>query len=188
MNHVLTASEREENNEIIQNQEEFSKVLKPNAWLASKSEFVKKPEVNNREQTKPATIKTMWSSRLDKIERELIDRQRGVERDQELRERWLTDNVNDLHRELKQTESEFEHYFQVTKELIARNEARINQQQQVIIKQQQQELARMNMNPIPIVYPIQPISMQPINGNDENDRFFARSWFTKFIATIMQHR
>lgn len=26
---------------------------------------------------------------------------------------WLTDNINDLHRELKQTENDLEHYIQV---------------------------------------------------------------------------
>ena len=43
-------------------------------------------------------------------------------------ERWLVDNVNDLHRELKQTEGDFEHYMRVTKNIFLRNEAQLKRQ------------------------------------------------------------
>lgn len=55
-------------------------------------------------------------------------RQRVAENDHFLMEKWLVDNINDLHRELKQTESDFEHYTKVTKEIIAQNERLIKQQ------------------------------------------------------------
>lgn len=34
-------------------------------------------------------------------------------------ENWLIDNINDLHRELKQTENDFEHYVQITRNMLA---------------------------------------------------------------------
>lgn len=42
--------------------------------------------------------------------------------DHVMMEKWLIDNINDLHRELKQTETEFEHFSDVTQHIIARNE------------------------------------------------------------------
>lgn len=59
--------------------------------------------------------------------------------ERQLREKWLIDNVNDLHRELKQTENDFEHYFQVTKRMIALNEQRIRQQVAATIAQQHEQ-------------------------------------------------
>lgn len=49
-------------------------------------------------------------------------------------EKWLVDNIKDLHRELKQTESDFEHYLKVTKSLFAKNELRIEQHQRKLMK------------------------------------------------------
>lgn len=37
-----------------------------------------------------------------------------------LMEKWLVDNIKDLHRELKQTESDVEHYVQVTKSIMSK--------------------------------------------------------------------
>mgnify|MGYP006965680584 CR=1 FL=1 len=59
---------------------------------------------------------------------DLVMRQRVSEKDHLLMEKWLVDNINDLHRELKQTESEFEHYIQVTKNIMTQNERRLKQQ------------------------------------------------------------
>jgi hypothetical protein len=53
---------------------------------------------------------------------EQLIRQRAVDKDHLLMEKWLVDNINDLHRELKQTEMDFEHYVQVTKNILARSE------------------------------------------------------------------
>lgn len=51
-----------------------------------------------------------------------------AEKDHLMMEKWLVDNINDLHRELKQTENDFEHYVQVTKRVLLRNEFRLKQQ------------------------------------------------------------
>lgn len=53
---------------------------------------------------------------------EQVIKQRVVDADHLLMEKWLVDNVNDLHRELKQTEMDFEHYVQVTKKMLAHND------------------------------------------------------------------
>lgn len=57
---------------------------------------------------------------------EQVIKQRVVDEDHLLMEKWLADNVNDLHRELKQTEMDFEHYVQVTKKILARNDVERN--------------------------------------------------------------
>lgn len=67
-----------------------------------------------------------------KLQEQLLDqsmRQQMVEKDHILTEKWLVDNINDLHRELKQTETDLEHYVQVTKNILAQNEAQLRQQQ-----------------------------------------------------------
>lgn len=52
---------------------------------------------------------------------EQVIRQRMADKDHLLMEKWLVDNINDLHRELKQTEMDFEHYVQVTKRIFLEN-------------------------------------------------------------------
>lgn len=59
---------------------------------------------------------------------EQVLRQRIVDKDHLLMEKWLVDNINDLHRELKQTELDFEHYVQVTKNILAQNEQQLRRQ------------------------------------------------------------
>lgn len=71
------------------------------------------------------------SKLLRQLQDQLIDqviRQRVAEKDHLLMEKWLVDNVNDLHRELKQTEMDFEHYVQVTKNILAQNESHLKRQ------------------------------------------------------------
>lgn len=65
------------------------------------------------------------SSWPTKVQRQLAEQallQKMSDKDHTLMEKWLVDNINDLHRELKQTESDFEHYVQVTKKFIEKNE------------------------------------------------------------------
>lgn len=69
-----------------------------------------------------------WLSRFREQLAEQWARQRALESDHEMRAKWLIDNINDLHRELKQTEHDFEHYFQVTKDIIAHNSDYARQQ------------------------------------------------------------
>ena len=59
---------------------------------------------------------------------EQVIRQRVADKDHLLMEKWLVDNINDLHRELKQTELDFEHYIQVTKNILAQNEQQLRRQ------------------------------------------------------------
>ena len=86
------------------------------------------------QQTKSAASQQSYSSLarlIGQLQRELLDqviKQRMVEKDHLLMERWLVDNVNDLHRELKQTEGDFEHYMRVTKNIFLRNEAQLKRQ------------------------------------------------------------
>lgn len=66
-----------------------------------------------------------------KLQDQLLDqsiRHRVAEKDHSMMERWLVDNINDLHRELKQTETDLEHYVQVTKNILAQNEVHLRQQ------------------------------------------------------------
>lgn len=66
----------------------------------------------------------------EKLRDRLLDqetRHKVAEEDHRRMEKWLVDNINDLHRELKQTELDFEHYAQVTKIILARNEHQIRQ-------------------------------------------------------------
>lgn len=49
-------------------------------------------------------------------------RQRASDKDHILMQQWLIDNINDLHRELKQTEVDVENYARVTKNLFATSE------------------------------------------------------------------
>lgn len=51
-----------------------------------------------------------------------------AEKDHLIMEKWLVDNINDLHRELKQTENDFEHYVQVTKNIFLQNERKLKHQ------------------------------------------------------------
>lgn len=51
-----------------------------------------------------------------------VIKQRVADQDHLMMEKWLVDNINDLHRELKQTEMDFEHYVEVTKNILARSE------------------------------------------------------------------
>lgn len=57
---------------------------------------------------------------------EQVIKQRIADGDHLLMEKWLVDNINDLHRELKQTEMDFEHYVQVTKNILARKDLEHN--------------------------------------------------------------
>lgn len=100
-------------------------------------------------QTAPPLSRIPAQSVFNQWQNQLVQSQLLAQRDHELREKWLIDNINDLHRELKQTEGDFEHYFQVTKDLIARNEARMNSHVNNI-------LARTNTyaGPFPVVAPI----------------------------------
>lgn len=59
---------------------------------------------------------------------EQVIRQRVADKDHLLMEKWLVDNINDLHRELKQTELDFEHYVQVTKNILAKNELQLKRE------------------------------------------------------------
>lgn len=63
----------------------------------------------------------------DQITR-LVIQQRMAEKDHLMMEKWLVDNIKDLHRELKQTELDFEHYVEVTKNILAENEAQLKRQ------------------------------------------------------------
>jgi len=69
--------------------------------------------------------------RLQQLEQQLVQQaigQRVSEKDHLLMESWLVDNIKDLHRELKQTETDFEHYVQVTKNILLRNENQLKRQ------------------------------------------------------------
>lgn len=73
---------------------------------------------------------TKWFDNLQQQFVQQVLRQRVAEKDHLMMQKWLVDNINDLHRELKQTESDFEHYVQVTKSLLlAGNEQRLMKQQ-----------------------------------------------------------
>lgn len=65
---------------------------------------------------------------LEKKITEEEQRQQVAEKDHLIMQKWLVDNINDLHRELKQTETDFEHYVQVTKKMMAQNEFHMMQQ------------------------------------------------------------
>lgn len=85
---------------------------------------VTKLESNNRN----VDVSSKWHKRLqEQLIHETL-RHRVAEKDHLIMEKWLVDNINDLHRELKQTETDFEHYFQVTKNIIAQNERQFKQQ------------------------------------------------------------
>lgn len=85
-----------------------------------------------------------WFEHLQRQFMQQVLRERVAEKDHLLMQKWLVDNINDLHRELKQTESDFEHYVQVTKGLMLTSEQRLKQ-----------ELARATKLPlsIPIMDP-----------------------------------
>lgn len=73
-------------------------------------------------------FETNWAKQLKE---QLLDQKlqhQMVEKDHQMMEKWLVDNINDLHRELKQTELDFEHYVQVTKRMLVKNERQIRQQ------------------------------------------------------------
>lgn len=70
-------------------------------------------------------------------------RNKATEEDHRRMEQWLVDNINDLHRELKQTELDFEHYAQVTKIILAKNEHQIRQQVASIAMQPMVEFNRI---------------------------------------------
>lgn len=87
---------------------------------------------------------------FDNLQRQLVQqvlRQRVAEKDHLMMQKWLVDNINDLHRELKQTESDFEHYVQVTKRLLLAGGA-----EQRLIKQQLARATRLPLS-IPIYDP-----------------------------------
>lgn len=65
----------------------------------------------------------------EEIERQ-SKRMKASEEDHSIMQKWLVDNINDLHRELKQTEMDFEHYVQVTKNILASNERQLKLQKQ----------------------------------------------------------
>lgn len=75
-------------------------------------------------------------------------RQRVAEKDHLMMEKWLVDNINDLHRELKQTESDFEHYVQVTKEILAQNDIRLKQQVAATVSLSSSKIATLIQRPI----------------------------------------
>lgn len=69
--------------------------------------------------------------RMEKLEQQLVEqviRQRVADKDHLLMEKWLVDNISDLHRELKQTEMDFEHYVRVTKNILLQNENHLKRQ------------------------------------------------------------
>lgn len=71
------------------------------------------------------------SKLLDQLQKQLINqaiRQQVADKDHLIMEKWLVDNVNDLHRELKQTEMEFEHFVQVTKNIMTQSEQQLRRQ------------------------------------------------------------
>lgn len=72
--------------------------------------------------TFPKEKSTSWIKRLQMQLNNQEVKQRITDKDRMIFEKWLVDNINDLHRELKQTESDFEHYVQVTKNIMERNE------------------------------------------------------------------
>lgn len=81
---------------------------------------------------------------LRKLEEQLLAqsvRQRMVEKDHLIMERWLVDNIKDLHRELKQTETDLEHYVQVTKSILAQSESQIRQQLALALSQPSPRMA-----------------------------------------------
>lgn len=66
-----------------------------------------------------------------KLQEQLLDqsmRQGNLDKDHLMMERWLVDNINALHSELKQTETDLEHYVQVTKNILVQNEAQLRNQ------------------------------------------------------------
>lgn len=65
----------------------------------------------------------------EEIEKQ-IKKQKDSAEDNSIMQKWLVDNINDLHRELKQTEVDFEHYVQVTKNILANNERQLKLQKQ----------------------------------------------------------
>lgn len=59
-----------------------------------------------------------------KLQSQLVEhsiKQSATERDHLMMDKWLIDNVNALHRRLKQMENDFENYVQVTKNTLAQN-------------------------------------------------------------------
>lgn len=83
---------------------------------------------------------------VKQLRKQMLDqeiRNRATEEDHRRMEQWLVDNINDIHRELKQTELDFEHYAQVTKIILAKNEHQIRQQVASIAMQPMAEYNRI---------------------------------------------
>lgn len=81
-------------------------------------------------------LKAATEMQIRQIREDLSDQiksQRLNEKDHLMTQKWLVDNINDLHRELKQTEMDFEHYVQVTKSILANNEHKLRLQQNSIL-------------------------------------------------------
>lgn len=67
----------------------------------------------------PAIVKKTLAT--PEMLRETLERLSARQREDDhlMLENWLIDNINDLHRELKQTENDFEHYLHITKNMLA---------------------------------------------------------------------
>lgn len=100
---------------------------------------------------------TSTVSQIKQLQDELanqVKRQKAAEMDHLMMQKWLVDNISDLHRELKQTEVDFEHYVQVTKTIMGNNERQLRQQQQ-----QQQVIS-----PPTLAFLVDPLNSKPQIG------------------------
>lgn len=94
---------------------------------------------------------------------EQVIKQRVVDEDHMLMERWLVENVKDLHRELKQTEMDFEHYVQVTKKMFARYDL---ERSNYLLKRQ---LAMQTALPLSIPLPVASAEHNASPGTHNHD-------------------
>lgn len=78
---------------------------------------LKDPQVKRYEQQQ---VEDLYHSHSDWFSR-FMDHQKAVEKDHQIREKWLIDNIRDLHREIKQTESDIDHFAKINKQIIDRN-------------------------------------------------------------------
>lgn len=99
--------------------------------LIEAKSLINKAESNIKKNNNKFKLENEFEFNLTKqLQDQLLDqevRHKVAEEDHRRMEQWLVDNINDLHRELKQTELDFEHYAQVTKIILARNEHQIRQ-------------------------------------------------------------
>lgn len=108
--------------------------------VETKQVFLNQQETNNFQNTSNNLIITNKNSQLPKTN-SLTDlllnasnklheklqknelRYQTDQKDRHIMDKWLVDNIKELHRELKQTGLDFEHYLQVTKTIIAQTHA-----------------------------------------------------------------